>query len=469
MTNAFQSRTTRRALLRSALGCTAIAARATQNSPAATRHPNLVILLADDLGFADLGSRGGEMQTPSIDRLGRESVEFRQCYSFPVCSPTRSALMTGRSPARTGILYSVVRPWSNYGLPTEEHILPQSLKAAGYQTAITGKWHLGHAHKKYLPNSRGFDLAYGQLNGAIDYFTHEREGGLDWHRNGKAVREEGYSTDLLAAEAVRFIKSRDRTRPFFLYTPFNAPHAPLQAPAGLIEKYASIANPRRRTFCAMVDALDTAAGRILSAIDEEGLRDNTIVLFFSDNGGRTNLGARNTPLRGAKATTFEGGIRVPAFLRWPGHLQAGAQSAQVITAMDVFPTLSAAAGVKPQNKLPFDGQNLWPAITSGRAEPREDLFFGVEAGETTYLALRDRDWKLVRELASSGPRDYLFRIDQDPEEKNDLSAQRPDLVKQLAGRIEKWRALYPPGGIHHTDHPPPGWKAPEKWADAAAT
>jgi arylsulfatase B len=305
------------------------------------------------------------------------------------------------------------------------------------------------------------------LNGAIDYFTHEREGGIDWHRNGKTIREEGYSTDLLGAEAVRFIKSRDRSRRFFLYVPFNAPHGPLQAPRPLIEKYAAVQNPRRRTFCAMVDALDTAAGRILSAIDEEGLRDNTIVLFFSDNGGPTNLGARNTPLRGAKATTFEGGMRVPAFLRWPGHLKAGTQSAQVLTAMDVFPTLCGAAGVKPQNKLTFDGKNLWPMIESGRTEPRENLFFGVEAGPTTYLALRDRDWKLVREISDSVSRDYLFRLDQDPEEKNDLSAQHADLVKDLAARIEKWRALYPPGGIHHTDHPPPGWKAPERWADAA--
>ena len=430
---------------------------------AQARHPNIVVLLADDLGWADVGYHGSEIQTPHLDRLARQGSQLDRFYSFPVCSPTRSGLMTGRSPMRYGVMYSVVRPWLDYGLPTDEHILPQSLKAAGYETAITGKWHLGHSQAKYLPTSRGFDHAYGHVNGAIDYFSHERDGGLDWHRDGKSVREEGYSTDLLAAEAVRLIRRRDRAKPLFLYTPFNAPHAPLQAPPRLIEKYAAIADPRRRTFAAMVDALDTAIGRVLAALDEEKMTEDTLVLFCSDNGGPLNQGARNTPLRGAKATTFEGGIRVPAILRWPGRVKEGAKSAQVMTMLDVFPTLAAAAGVTPQNKLPFDGKNLWPALQGGQAESREDLFFAVEAGARTYLAVRRGEWKLVQEDGTN----HLFRIEDDPNETNNLAAQHPELVRDLAGRIERWKALYPPGGIHESSRPPSGWKAPPLWAEAA--
>ena len=228
---------------------------------AAPRHPNVIVILADDLGSADLGCYGSEIETPNLDRLAGQGVRFTHFHSFPLCSPTRAALMTGRSPMRCGVAYHVIRPWLSYGLPLEEHILPQTFKAAGYQTAITGKWHLGHSQVKYLPHSRGFDHAYGHVNGAIDYYTHIRDGGLDWHRNGKSVREEGYSTDLLAAEACRWIRSRDRSRPFFLYVPFNAPHSPLQAPKPLIEKYAGIKDERRRVFAAMVDAMDSAAGR----------------------------------------------------------------------------------------------------------------------------------------------------------------------------------------------------------------
>ena len=297
--------------------------------------PNVVIILADDLGTADVGFRGSEIQTPNIDRLAREGTQFDRFYSFPVCSPTRSALMTGRSPMRLGVAYSVIRPWLSYGLPAEEHLMPETFRAAGYQTAMAGKWHLGHSQARFLPHRRGFDEAYGHLNGAIDYYTHVRDGGLDWQRNGRSVREEGYTTDLLAAEAVRQIRGRDKGRPFFLYLAFNAPHTPLQAPQALIDKYARIPDQRRRTFAAMVDAMDSGVGRVLGALDDEGIAGSTIVLFFSDNGGPTNQGARNTPLRGAKATTFEGGIRVPAVLRWPGQVRQGEKSKQVFTAMDV--------------------------------------------------------------------------------------------------------------------------------------
>ena len=436
---------------------------------ASGERPNVLILLADDLGWADVGFHQSEIRTPNLDRLAREGTRLERFYSFPVCSPTRSALLTGRSPMRLGLGYTVIRPWSEYGLPVEEQTLARSFAAAGYGTAMTGKWHLGHAYRKYLPNSRGFQHSYGHFNGAIDYYTHIRDGGLDWHRNGKPLEQEGYSTDLIAAEAVERIRKRDRSKPVLLYVPFNAPHGPLQAPESLIDRYANIADQRRRVFAAMVDSLDAGIGRILSALEEEGIAKNTLVLFFSDNGGPTNLGARNTPLRGAKGTTFEGGIRVPAVMRWPGSIPAGSLLQQVTTVMDVFPTLAAAAGVEPANKLPLDGRNLWPVI-QGRARPfqREDLFFSVEVEAGFYLGVHSGPWKLVQRIVSSAgdETNMLFQIEKDPNETTDLSAEHPAVVKDLAARIERWRQLHPAGGERHSARAKPGWKAPAKWADA---
>ncbi len=438
-------------------------------APAAPARPNVLVILADDLGSADLGCYGGEIETPNLDRLASQGVRFERFHSFPVCSPTRSGLMTGRSPMRLGIIYTVIRPWASYGLPLEEHIMPQSFKAAGYRTSITGKWHLGHSRAAFLPHNRGFDHAYGHVNGAIDYYTHMRDGGLDWHRNGKSVREEGYSTDLVAAETVRLIKGRDRSKPFFHYLPFNAPHAPLQAPQELIAKYSRIQDPTRRRFAAMVDAMDTAVGRVLTTLDQEGIADNTLVLFFSDNGGPIAQGARNTPLRGAKGSVWEGGLRVPAMMRWPGRLKAGSKSAQVATVLDVFPTLAAAAGVQPRNKLPFDGRDLWPSIAGGKTEKREDLFFAIESPRGIEHAVRSGEWKLVQHAprGAGAPANYLFRIEEDPNETNDLAAKHPAVVKDLAARIEKWRGLHPPGGVRAEEQPPAGYKAPAQWAEAA--
>ena len=454
----------RRTFLATSLAAAAPAGRIVQAAP---QRPNVVIFLADDLGWHDVGYHGSEIRTPNIDRLASEGVRFERAYSYPLCSPTRSGLLTGRSPMRLGVAYTVIRPWSDYGVPAQEHFMPQTFHDAGYQTAITGKWHLGHAYKKFLPRSRGFDHAYGHLNGAIDYFTHERDGGLDWNRNGKSVREQGYSTFLIGAEAMRFIRQRDRRRPFFLYVPFNAPHSPLQAPPEYIDKYANISDEKRRRYAAMTDAMDTTVGKVLATLEEEGIARNTLVLFFSDNGGPVQSGAANTPLRAGKGSTFEGGIRVPAVMRWPGRLKPGAVSQQVLTMMDYFPTLAAAAGLTPGGKLPLDGRNLWPNITGGKVEPREDVFFVVEGAAMARFAIHRREWKLVREEPRSGTaRNYLFRIDEDPAEKNDLAGKNPTLVAELVERITEWRKLHPADGVREAPQPA-GYKAPKLWAEAA--
>jgi arylsulfatase A-like enzyme len=301
------------------------------------------------------------------------------------------------------------------------------------------------------------------LNGAIDYYTHERDGGLDWNRNGTSVREEGYSTFLLGAETVKRIKGRDKSRPFFHYLAFNSPHAPLQAPEEIIDRYANIKDEKRRRFCAMTDAMDQTIGKVLAALDEEGIAGNTLVLFFSDNGGPVGSGATNTPLRAGKATTFEGGIRVPAVMRWPGKIKAGAVSHQMMTMMDYFPTLIAAAGIEPGNHRPFDGRNLWPALVAGREEPREDLFFSVEAGGAPRYAVHHQEWKLVID----GEKKLLFRIVEDPNETTDLAAKEPKLVADLAARIDQWKQLHPKNGERNTNRAPAGFHSPPLWAEAA--
>ena len=430
---------------------------------AAPNSPNVLIILADDLGWHDVGYHGSEIRTPNIDKLASQGTRFERAYSFPVCSPTRSGFMTGRSPMRLGTGYTVIRPWSDFGIDTEERFMSQAFQQAGYQTSITGKWHLGHAYRKFLPRARGFDQAYGHVNGAIDYYTHDRDGGLDWSRNGTSVKEEGYTTFLFGAETIKLIKGRDKNRPFFHYLPFNSPHAPLQAPPEILDKYANIKDEKRRSYCAMVDAMDQTIGKVLATLDSEGIADNTLVLFFSDNGGPTAHGATNTPLRAGKATAFEGGIRVPTILRWPGKIKAGAISQQVMTMMDYFPTLTAAAGVAPGNRRPFDGKNLWPSILAGKVEPREHLFFSVETGTGQQYAVHHQEWKLV--IAQD--KKLLFRIVEDPNETNDLAAKEPKLVAELTARIEKWKQLHPSNGVRPSDEAPAGFKVPKLWIEAA--
>lgn len=430
----------------------------------APRRPNIVLILADDLGTGDLRHRGAEIDTPHLDRLAQEGTLFEQAYVFPVCSPTRSGLMTGRSPMRLGVMYHVIRPWLDYGVPRQEHFMPETFQAAGYQTAVTGKWHLGHSQKAYWPNQRGFDHSYGHVNGAIDYYTHERDGGLDWHRNGKAVREEGYSTDLIAAEASRWIQQRDPARPFLLYVPFNAPHSPLQAPPELLKKYSFIRDEKRRTFAAMTERMDAGVGRILAMLDEQKIAGETLVLFLSDNGGPLGLGATNGTRRDGKGSVYEGGIASPAIMRFPGHIAAGGVTRQVFTVLDIFPTLAAAAAVKPRNQLPFDGRNLWTELTTRRVTSREDLFFAVESGKELQHAVRHGDWKLVRHVLPTGQaRNELYNLAEDPGEKQDVAAAQPKLVAELAANIDKWRKLYPAGGVRSMGKPPKAFKVPGEW------
>ncbi|MCK5713856.1 MAG: arylsulfatase, partial [Hyphomicrobiaceae bacterium] len=313
-----------------------IAAAKRSAARAKTPRPNIVFILADDLGFKDVGYQGGRIKTPNIDKLAARGTKLDQFYVQPVCSPTRSSLLTGRYPMRYGLQVGVVRPWARHGLPLEERNLAQALRETGYVTAIHGKWHLGHVNEKYLPTARGFDRQYGHYNGALDYFTHIRDGGHDWNRNDKPLLEEGYTTDLLGKESARLIAEHDTSKPLFLYIPFNAVHSPFQAPQSYIDKYPDIKQDRRRIYAAMTAAMDDAIGQIVAALEKRRMTRNTLIIFCSDNGGVGGI-ADNGPLRGHKGQLYEGGIRVPAVAVWPGVLPARTVVDEPLHIVDMYP------------------------------------------------------------------------------------------------------------------------------------
>jgi arylsulfatase B len=465
---------------------------------AAAGRPNVIVIVADDLGWSDVGFHGNtRIDTPSLDRLAAQGVQLDRFYTTPICSPTRAALMTGRDPMRLGVAYAVILPWQNNGVHPNETFLPELFRDAGYQTAMIGKWHLGHAQQTYHPNNRGFEHFYGHLHTEVGYFPpFSNQGGKDFQRNGISIDDQGYESFLLADEASRYIRERETDRPFFMYMPFIAPHTPLDAPEDLKAKYADLDDDReparstntdqtrlisklmmqpsaRPLYAAVVDGMDQAIGRVLDTLDQEGIAENTIVLFFSDNGGAAYAtgGADNVPLRGGKGETFEGGIRVVAAMRWPDQIEAGSKMESIMSVMDVLPTLTAAADIEASTNYPLDGRNMLPAIQNGEVIPRQDyLFFGSEIpikGHYHLTAFND-EWKLVQEmvhgLSSVEVTNHLFRVSEDPYEYNNLAGEYPQVVAELAKEIHYWRSLYPVAGTRAELVPPPGWRAPKNWA-----
>lgn len=396
----------------------------------AADKPNIIYILADDMGYADAGFNGGtEIKTPNLDKIATGGTILKSFYVQPVCSPTRSCLMTGRYPNRTGI-YGVVKPLTHWGLKLEEQTLPQMLREAGYETAISGKWHLGEFEPAYRPTQRGFDHQYGLWFGAIDYFTHKRDGILDWHRNDQPSTDEGYSTHLLAKEACRIIREKSPDKPLFLYLPFNAVHAPHQVPESYCEPYTDLKGIRR-TYAGMLSAMDEGIGQVLAALDENGIRDNTLIIFSSDNGGpEPGKVTDNGALRAGKGTIYEGGIRVCSFVNWPGHIPAGKTIDEPLHAVDWYPTLVKLTGASTEQKLPLDGLDIWPTLTEGAKSPHEALILnGTKRGQA---AIRKGDWKLL--IGASGG-DQLYNLANDLGEKNDLAAKNPEKLKEL-------RAIY---------------------------
>ncbi len=442
---------------------------AAQETEPAARPPHIVVFLADDLGWGDVGFHDGRIPTPHLDALAARGTRLEQFYVQPVCSPTRGALLTGRYPMRLGLQCGVVRPWAEHGLPLEERTLAEALKAAGYTTAICGKWHLGHARGEQLPTSRGFDHQYGHYNGALDYFTHERDGGFDWHADDAVNRDEGYTTDLIAAAAVEILAEHDPATPLFLYVPFNAPHTPLQAPEDWIAKFADFEDRNRRIYAAMVACMDAAVGRIVAGLDEHGyLREETLVFFCSDNGGIRSLGS-NGPLRAQKGRLYEGGIRVPAVVSWPGRIAEGGVVDAPLHVVDLFPTLVGLAGGSLEQELPLDGRDAWATWAEGAPSPHDVILNNVTPWSG---ALRKGRWKLVHNgdvpaNATEGPGTdqwELFDLQVDLAEQNDLAARHPDLLKELRALLEALRASAAAPNIP-PNSPPEGFEVPAVWGE----
>ncbi len=428
----------------------------------AAKQPDIVFLLIDDLGYADCGFNGGmQIKTPNIDRLAKSGAIIENHYVQPVCSPTRATLMTGRYPTRTGV-YTIVSPGAPWGLPLAERTLADALRSAGYRTAITGKWHLGEFEKAYQPNARGFDHQYGHFFGMLDYFTHERMNKLDWYRQGEPLKEEGYTTHLMTAEACKVIATTDAAKPLFLYVPFNGVHSPFQVPDPYLKPYGDLKGNRQK-LAGMLAAVDEAVGKIEDALRKAGRLENTLIVFSSDNGGPPP--GDNTPLRDFKGSIYEGGTRAAAFATWPGRIPAEQRLRQPMHMVDWYPTLIRLAGGSLEQKLPIDGLDVWPMLTKGAPSPH-DAILSVSTQGPTRAAVRMGDWKLIvsgdadgeddgasktkkKGKAAAGKYDSvaLYDLSADPSESKNLAAAQPERVRAMRARLAELLKDAVPSGV----------------------
>ncbi|KAM6975915.1 arylsulfatase B-like [Tautogolabrus adspersus] len=470
----------------------------------AAKQPNIVIVLADDFGWHDVGYHKSEIKTPNLDALSAGGVRLENYYVQPICTPSRNQLMTGRYQIHTGMQHQIIWPCQPFCVPLNEKFLPQLMKEAGYATHMVGKWHLGMYKKDCLPTRRGFDTYFGYLTGSEDYNTHIRCSGIpsrDLNRCALDLRDgeevatgyEGvYSTELFSKKAIKVIEKHDSNTPLFLYLAFQAVHAPLQVPDHYMAPYKFIQNPSRRKYAGMVSALDEAVGNITRTLKQEGLWDNTILVFSADNGGQTLWGGSNWPLRGRKNSLWEGGVRGVGFVASPLLEQPGTVSKELIHISDWLPTLVGVAGWKTNGTKPLDGFNMWNTISKGYASPRLELLHNIDPlyVDTTpcpgknslftldqvykenpwtwksgfnvsiHAAIRVTKWKLLtgypgcdiwfprpeNNSFSQDSNNYdplkpvmLFNIEDDPEERNEVSALYPSVVEFLLGRLSYYQ------------------------------
>ena len=413
------------------------------------RQPNILFILVDDMGYADLSCYGRtDYRTPAIDGLARQGMRFLQAYAnSAVCSATRTALITGRYQYRLPAGLEEPLGARDLGLPPEHPTLPSLLRKQGYSTTLVGKWHLG-ALPKYGPQQSGYDHFWGFRGGGVDYFTHKMRGQLDLWDDGSKVEQEGYLTDLLADRALRVIDEQAKTnRPFFLSLHFNAPHWPWEGPNDQAEAQrldaskaplalAHFDGGSMKTYAEMVVRLDEQIGRVLARLDQLGLADDTIVIFTSDNGGERF--SNTWPFNGRKTELLEGGLRVPAIVRWPGHVPAGSVSEQPIMSMDWLPTLLAAAGGRPYPAYPSDGIDLAPFLANPAL--RQDRTLCWRYKNLDQQACRKGDWKYLKILDNS----FLFNVAADPMERGNLKDRFPEKFAELKAIYDAWDATMLP-------------------------
>ena len=425
--------------------------------------PNVVLIVSDDQGYPDLGCIGSKpIQTPNLDRLAAEGTRATNFYvTWPACTPSRGSLLTGRYPQRNG-LYDMVRndmvnyghrftaeeyavsPEMTLGLDPKEITLGDMLRSAGYINGVVGKWDMGQA-KRYLPLQRGFDFFYGHGNNGIDYYTHERYGIPSLFRGNERTQEDKgqYATDIFGREALHFLREHLSKKPVFLYLPFNAPHGAstlaednggkkpgVQVPEAYAEKYRDLVKDEKLAhYYGAVTRMDEVIGDVLDALDQAGQTDNTIVLFMSDNGGSGNGG--NAPLRGSKSTLWEGGLRVPFIIRWPGKVPAGKVTDEFLTALEIVPTLLAATGAAAPTQVTLDGFDMLPVLRGEKPSARTEMFWQRRADK----AARVGDWKWLDSAKGKG----LYDLATDPGETKDLSQENPEVVKLMQTRFAAWK------------------------------
>lgn len=422
-------------------------------------RPNIIIIYADDLGYGDLSSYGSEIPTPNIDKIGKQGIRFTQFYTSPVCTPSRYGLLTGCYPQRSKHqLITALMPGDKNYLDTSETTIAEYLKTVNYTTAMIGKWHLGMENTNSSPVDHGFDKFYGFKGGAIDYYYHAyAKQDLDWYVDNKLSPEQGYSTDLLTDHAIQFLdEARNKTNPFFLYLPYNAPHYgktdmdsvtdghtvavsearaaganvinSLQAPTSYVEKFSNIENRYRRVYAAMVANLDDNVGKLVRKLEKDGLLESTMIWFISDNGGYSHTQqkhASNGALRGEKATVYEGGIRVPALLWWKGKIKSGQVINTPVCNLDLLPTICSIA--KIDNAISpsiVDGKDISEVVFQNRGMQR-DFYWRFNK----QSAIRSGKWKLVNGTE-------LYDLEKDISERMNLATQHPEIVKKLQDKFD---------------------------------
>ncbi|WP_271784123.1 sulfatase-like hydrolase/transferase [Aquimarina algiphila] len=429
------------------------------------QRPNIIVILCDDLGYADVGFNGAkDIKTPALDQLAHAGTIITSGYvPHPFCGPSRAGIMTGRYPHTIGAQYNLppnttglqnipVVDSIEQGISLKETFISKMLQESGYYTGAIGKWHLG-ATPKYHPNQRGFDEFYGFLGGGHSYFpdhfrpiyegrkkvkkVYDYDYLLPLEHNGKQVDEKEYITDGLSREAVNFVeKASKKEEPFFLYLAYNAPHTPLEAKEEDIQKYNHIEDKNRRIYAAMVHAVDRGVGELVLGLKATGEFDNTLIIFLSDNGGRTDKGASNFPLKGRKGNTLEGGFRVPMFFHWPNHVTAGKTYDYPVSALDFYPTFAKLAGVEiPETKV-IHGKDIWKSFIAGNNPRKGETIFALRHRErSNEVGMRQDHWKAYK--GENTPWE-LFNIVNDIGEKKDLSKKYPEKLNEMVKLTHQW-------------------------------
>ena len=413
----------------------ALAMLGKDNIHAADSRPNVVFILCDDLGYGDLSCYGApDIRTPHLDQLARDGVRLTNCYSNgSVCTPTRAALMTGRYQQRVGLEWAIGPGLKEPGLPVAETSLARMLRDNGYATGLVGKWHLGY-QPEFSPNAHGFDYFFGIKSGNVDHYSHrEINGEADLYENDQVVERAGYMTDLITERAASFIDNHGAV-PFFLYVAYNTVHWPFQPPGKPddIRSRETWFQGTRTDYARMVEHMDQSVGAILQALDRQGLTERTLVVFTSDNGGERL--SRMEPLAHRKGTLWEGGIRVPGIVRWPGRVPAEQESDQPVITMDFTASILAATGTKPSPNRPLDGIDVLPILAGEQSLVDRAFFWRIDRADRKQQAVRVGNWKYLRD----GGIELLFDLSQDAGERHDLAFAQPERLNQLRQLLLEW-------------------------------